>query len=63
MLLVVDKPKLIRPLPVTADVTVTLVQLPDVTAPELPSLAPNGGAFESLIVVSPQVVSATPNTS
>ena len=63
VLLVVDVPKLIKPLPVTADVTLTLVHEPAATAPELPSFAPNGGAFESVIVVSPQVVSATLNAS
>jgi hypothetical protein len=59
---VVDSPKLTRPLAVTADVTVTLVQVPEATAPELPSLGPNGGAFEFVIAVSTQVLSATPKT-
>src|ERR1035437_8833677 len=36
-----------------------LVQAPVATAPELPSLAPNGGAFASVIVVSPQGLLAT----
>jgi hypothetical protein len=62
VLFVVDRPKLIRPLPVTAEVTSTLVQAFAVTLPELPSCPPNGGALESVIVVSPHVLSATENT-
>src|ERR1035437_9135131 len=42
VLLVVESPKLTRPLPVTADVTLTLVQVPVATAPELPSWVPDG---------------------
>jgi hypothetical protein len=57
--LVVDSPRLKVPLPVIAEVTSTLVQLPAVNLPELPSLAPNDGAFASAIVASPQVLSAT----
>jgi hypothetical protein len=37
VLLVVEMPKLIRPFPVTAGVTLTLVHDPAVMAPELPS--------------------------
>src|SRR5450759_1063351 len=59
---VVERPKLICPPPVTTDVTVTLVQMPVLTGPELPRLAPNGGALASTIVVSPQVLSATEKT-
>ena len=52
----VDRPKLYVALPVTAEVTSTLVQLPAVILPELPSLvAPKGGALAAVIVVSPQV--------
>jgi hypothetical protein len=60
---VVDSPKLTNPLPVTAEVTLTLVHVPAAAAPELPSFAPNGGALESVMVVSPHVLSPTPNTS
>ncbi len=60
---VVESPKLKVPFPVIALVTSTLYHVPDVTGPELPSFAPNGGAFEYVIVVSPQVVSATEQTS
>ena len=45
VLLVVESPKLTSPLPVTAEVTSTLVQVLAATFPELPSLAPKGGAF------------------
>jgi hypothetical protein len=59
---VVESPKLTCPPAVTTDVTVTLVQTPVLTGPELPRLAPNGGALASTIVVSPQVLSATEKT-
>ena len=51
VLLVVDRPKLTRPLHETADVTSTLVHVPVVTLPELPSLPPKGGAFEAVLEV------------
>ena len=57
--LVVDRPKQYVPLPVIAAVTSTLVQVPAVILPELPSLVPNGGALADVIVVSPQEQSAT----
>ena len=63
MLLVVESPKLIGPLAETAEVTLTLVHVPVATAPELPILAPKGGAVEAVIAVSAQVLSATPKTS
>jgi hypothetical protein len=56
---VVESPKLTRPLPVTPAVTFTLVSVPEVAGPDAPRLAPKGGAFESVIVVSPQVLSET----
>jgi hypothetical protein len=64
VLLVVEMPTLIRPPVVTPDVRFTDVHEFATIAPELPSLVlPKGGAFESVIVVSPQVLSATGNTS
>ena len=60
MLFAVKSPKLMIPLPATAEVTSTLVQVPAAILPELPSLvAPKGGEFALAIVVSPQVLSAT----
>jgi hypothetical protein len=60
VLFAVKSPKLMIPLPATAEVTSTLVQVPAAILPELPSLvAPKGGEFALAIVVSPQVLSAT----
>ena len=60
VLLAVERPRLIMPLPVTAEVTSTLVQVPAEILPELPSLvAPKGGEFALARVASPQVLSAT----
>ena len=59
VLFVVESPKLTRPLPVTAVVTLTFVQVPAVAGPEAPRLAPNGGALAFVMVLSPQVLSDT----
>jgi hypothetical protein len=60
VLFVVESPKLNVPLPVIAEVTLTLVQVPAEILPELPSLvAPNGGEFASEMAASCQVASAT----
>ena len=60
VLFVVDSPKLYVPLPVIAEVTLTLVHAPAVTLPELPSLVgPNGGELALVMVASAQVLSAT----
>ena len=60
VLFVVESPKLNVPLPVIADVTPTLVQVPAAILPELPSLlVPNGGELALVMLVSPQVPSAT----
>ena len=48
VLLVVESPKLTRPLPVIAEVTSTLVHVPAAILLELPSLVgPNGGELRS----------------
>jgi hypothetical protein len=60
VLFAVESPKLIVPLPATAEVTSTLVQVPAAILPELPSrVGPKGGEFALAIVLSPQVLSAT----
>ena len=60
VLFVVDSPKLYVPLPVIAEVTFTLVHVPAVTLPELPSLVvPTGGELALVTAASVQVLSAT----
>ena len=53
---------LIRPLPVTSGVMSTEVW-PALTAPEVAVIPEGAGAFWYVIVVSPQLLSATPRTS
>jgi hypothetical protein len=60
VLFVVDRPKLKVPLPAIAAVTFTLIHVPALIAPELPSLiVPNGGALALARAVSAQVLSGT----
>jgi len=52
-----------RPLLLTSDVTSTLTHCPDAKAPEEPAIVePGAGAFAYVIVVSPQLLSATGRT-
>ena len=58
--LVLVRPRLNAPFPLTNEVTSTVVQVPDPTLPELPTTPlESGGALEYVIVVSSQVAVGT----